>query len=204
MGLDGRWSELSGWLASYLEEMVLRIWGLKKNSCWRSIVQARGWVFRIWSKLISLDLNRQKVEIWDTTRCIVHGGGVCIECLAYAYMICVSLLVSPRAEAERNKPIRIRNNRVGMFYYWCIFTLYDYITSSFTIWSIVWGIKGFNTFPQGIRTKVNAIAQHEFELTDTESAIQYFFPPRLTPVCLLWEIVRWWYETIGMLHYFSS
>ena len=31
MGLDGRWSKLSGWLTSYPEEMVLRILGFWKD-----------------------------------------------------------------------------------------------------------------------------------------------------------------------------
>ena len=32
MELDGRWSELSGWLTTYPEEMVLKIWEFLKDS----------------------------------------------------------------------------------------------------------------------------------------------------------------------------
>ena len=65
-------------------------------------------LFFFWSdqKQISLGLDRQRwVEILDTTRwaaCeFVGGGGVRIVWLAYAFMICVSLLVSPRTEGRK-------------------------------------------------------------------------------------------------------
>ena len=58
----GRWSELSGWLTSYPENL-------------RICVEAHGWVFRIWSKQINFGLDRQRsVEIVDTTRCTVCRG----------------------------------------------------------------------------------------------------------------------------------
>ena len=99
-------------------------WRILKDSSWGSIVEAHDLVIRIWSNQISLGLDRQRwVKILDTTRCTGCVGGVSIVWLAYAFMICVSALVSQGLEIERSKPVRIRNDRVGLYcWYWLHYT----------------------------------------------------------------------------------
>ena len=49
---------------------------LKRQISWCSTVEVHGWVFRIWSKQISLGLNQQRwIEFLDTTRSTMSEGG---------------------------------------------------------------------------------------------------------------------------------
>ena len=101
----------TGRLLEWIESMVdvvigrdcsenLRI--LKRKISWRSKVEARGCVFRIWSKQISLGIERKWwVEILNTSRCAVRGRWGSIVWLAYVFMICISLHVSLRAEGRK-------------------------------------------------------------------------------------------------------
>ena len=69
------WSELSRWLTSYPDGMILRIWGFwKKTSVEVRPLKLAVESFWIWDQ-ISLGFNRQKwVEILDTTSGAVCGG----------------------------------------------------------------------------------------------------------------------------------
>ena len=53
----------------YPEVMVLRILGFWKDKSWYSTAEDSGWVSRIWSKQISLGLDKQKwVEVYKMHR----------------------------------------------------------------------------------------------------------------------------------------
>ena len=92
MGLDSRWSELSGLMMSILEKMVLRIWGFRKDSL-VSTIETRGWVFQIWK---ADQFGSLLAEILIITRCAARMGegaqhsmvGICF------YDLCLSLCVT--------------------------------------------------------------------------------------------------------------
>ena len=117
------WSELKGWLRSYLDWLILRIWGFWKRLqlmfdrwnkrlefsdliSWSSTVEGSGWVFRIWWDEISLVPDRQKgIDILETTRCAVRGGCqynmVCIG----LYDLCLSPCVTKGWRQKEINPL---------------------------------------------------------------------------------------------------
>ena len=96
----------------------------EKTGSWGSTVEARGWVF---SDLIKVDPfgSRPAEMSWD-----LRHHKMCRACedvsivwLAMAFMICVSLLVSPRNEGRKKE---IRSYRLCLYYNCCYWYHYDY------------------------------------------------------------------------------
>ena len=88
MWLECRWSELSGWLTSYPEEMILRIWGFGKDV---ELTFDRLIARLVFSDLIKADQSgsRPAEMSWDLkyhkmrrARVVVVVGGVSIVWLA--------------------------------------------------------------------------------------------------------------------------
>ena len=78
---------MDGWLASYTEEIVLRILGFLKDRSWGSTVEAHGWIFsnliradqfRSWAAEMNLDVRQHKLHR-------VFGGCSGEYELAYAF-----------------------------------------------------------------------------------------------------------------------
>ena len=88
------------WMTTCPVEMVLRIWRFWKDSSWVYDRWRGSWVFY---RLSFSDLDRQRwIEILNTIRWAVRWGGVSIVWLAKPFKNCVSLLVSPLAEARNS------------------------------------------------------------------------------------------------------
>ena len=74
-GLDCRSIELKVWLTSYLEEMVLRILGFRKDELVEFLPLKRaGGVFGS-EKQISLGLYRQRSKALQDVLCVLGNGG---------------------------------------------------------------------------------------------------------------------------------
>ena len=93
----------------------------------RVLVEVDCWVFRIRSDhILWVSTGRDELRFKNFKHhnmCRSWWWGVSIVWLAYAFMICVSLLVSPRLKQEINKPVCKWNEKVGRYrylyyYYW--------------------------------------------------------------------------------------
>ena len=101
---DRKWAGV--WMTSCPEEMVLRLWGFRKDVSWILTIGRCSWIFDRWKREFSFlplrhaveffsDLDRQRwIVILNITRCAARWGEVSIVWLALAFKNCVSLLVS--------------------------------------------------------------------------------------------------------------
>ena len=106
MGLDGRWSEVCGWITSYSEEMVLRIWGFWKD-CLVEFYRWKAWLsFSDLLRSYDLCLDRQRwIEILNTSRWAVRVGFQHSR-VSIGFYECSLSLYRKRSKVEMKKLVR--------------------------------------------------------------------------------------------------